>query len=62
MGRYNPSAPIILGNEWVGIRDENVQFSPIVNVAEQGHTFTTTSAYTLQDMAASTFAKCRPTW
>ena len=49
MGNYNPGAPFVLGNEWVGIRDENTQFSPLVNVVEQGSTFVTTTPYTLQD-------------
>lgn len=49
MGDYNPHAPVIVGNEWVGIRDEATQFSPAVDVVELGHTFRTASAYTLQD-------------
>lgn len=49
MGNYNPDAPFVLGNEWVGIRDEDTQFSPLVHVVEQGTTFTTTQAYTLKD-------------
>ncbi len=49
MGQYNPSAPFILGNEWVGIRDESTQFSPTVNVVESGHTFTTEASHVLQD-------------
>ena len=49
MGDYNPHVPVIVGNEWVGIRDENTQFSPAVDVVELGHSFRTESAYTLQD-------------
>ncbi len=49
MGDYNPHQPTILGEEWPGIRDENTQFSPAVDVVELGHTFRTESAYTLQD-------------
>lgn len=48
MGNYNPSVPIILGNEWVGIRDENTQLSPQVNATELGHTFRTAQAYVLE--------------
>jgi hypothetical protein len=44
MGNYNPHSPIILGEEWVPIRDEDVVFSPAVNVVELGHEFTTTVA------------------
>lgn len=49
MGSYNPYAPIILGQEWPGIREEATQFSPAVDVVESGHTFTTTTSYPLQD-------------
>jgi hypothetical protein len=40
MGEYNPHTPYILGQEWVGIRDELLAFEPTVNTAEQGHRFT----------------------
>ncbi len=49
MGNYNSHAPYILGEEWVPIRDENLTFSPAVNVVERGHRFTTTASRTLQD-------------
>ncbi len=49
MGQYNPRAPGVIGEEWVGIRDENTVFSPTVSLTENGHTFTTTVANTLQD-------------
>lgn len=49
MGNYNPSAPLILGEEWVGIREEVSQFSPTVNTQEQGHGFTLATSRTLQD-------------
>ena len=39
MGTYNPHLPYILGEEWVPIRDEDLVFSPSVNVVELGHTF-----------------------
>lgn len=43
MGNYNPYVPIILGQEWVPIRDENVTFAPTLNVVELGHEFTLAS-------------------
>jgi len=49
MGVYNPHTPQILGQEWVGIREEDMTFSPAVNVVEVGHGFTTLASYTLQD-------------
>ena len=39
MGNYNPHAPILLGEEWVPIRDEQTSFSPWVNLVEYGHGF-----------------------
>jgi hypothetical protein len=39
MGNYNPRAPVILGEEWVPIRDENLAFSPAVNAIEVGSGF-----------------------
>ena len=49
MGNYNPSAPQILGNEWVGIRDEDLSFSPAVNAFEVGHGFTLATARQVGD-------------
>lgn len=49
MGNYNPSAPIVLGEEWIGIRDETYNFAPGVSVDEVGHEFTLTSSQTLAD-------------
>ena len=49
MGTYNPSAPVVLGEEWVGIRDEDVTFSPGVALVEIGHRFTLTQSRTLAD-------------
>lgn len=40
MGNYNPNLPIILGQEWVPIRNEDVTFSPSVNSVEHGSGFT----------------------
>lgn len=40
MGNYNPNAPIILGQQWVPIREETTQFTPAANVVELGHGFT----------------------
>jgi hypothetical protein len=39
MGNYNPNKPEILGNEWVPIREENLEFSQVTNNIELGHTF-----------------------
>lgn len=49
MGNYNPDAPQILGNEWVGIRDENLTFSPAVNAVEMGHGFTLATSRQIGD-------------
>ena len=49
MGTYNPSLPVILGQEWVPIRDEDLQFSPAINVVEKGHGFTLAQSRVLQD-------------
>lgn len=47
---YNPNRPYILGEEWVGIRDENLVFSEAVNASEFGHTFVTPYSGPVQDM------------
>lgn len=47
MGNYNPHIPQILGQEWVPIRDENLEFSQAVNAYETGHAFSTTASRTL---------------
>lgn len=47
MGTYNPRAPEVLGPEWVAIRDEDITFSPAVNVVERGHTFYNDTSRTL---------------
>lgn len=44
MGNYNPSAPIILGEEWVPIREEDLIFNEQVNNVELGHNFTLTQS------------------
>lgn len=49
MGLYNPHVPEILGEEWVGIRNESLRFSPAVNVVEMGHRFNFTASRTLVD-------------
>lgn len=49
MGNYNPSAPLIVGEEWPGIRDEDLVYSPAVNAVEEGHGFTLTTSRTLLD-------------
>lgn len=49
MGNYNPDAPVILGNEWPGIHDENVLLTPDQNTVEYGYTMTVASPRTLAD-------------
>jgi hypothetical protein len=49
MGEYNPHIPQILGQEWVGIKEQDVTFAPAVNIYELGHGFSTESSYTLND-------------
>lgn len=49
MGNYNPQAPIILGEEWVPIRDEDVSFSPVVNAVERGQAFGMTGSSQVRD-------------
>jgi hypothetical protein len=49
MGNYNPHVPQNLGNEWVGIRDEDIQFSPVVNAYEIGTGFTLATARQIGD-------------
>jgi hypothetical protein len=44
MGLYNPHAPRIIGNEFVGIRDENLIFDPLANSFERGTGFTLSTA------------------
>ncbi len=39
MGDYNPHLPQILGEEWVGIKDVDLTFSPAINAVEIGHKF-----------------------
>lgn len=50
MGNYNPSAPIVLGEEWVGIRDETITFAPGIPNYEVGFTFTLEQSRTLQEV------------
>lgn len=52
MGNYNSHVPQILGEEWVPIRDDSLQLSPIVNSVESGHAFTLANNRTLQDCRA----------
>jgi hypothetical protein len=49
MGDYNPDVPYILGEEWVGIRNEAFQLTPAADVIEQGHTFTLAQGRAIQD-------------
>lgn len=49
MGDYNPYAPLILGQEWVPIRAEDVVISAAVDAVEDGHSFEIKTAQTLQE-------------
>jgi hypothetical protein len=49
MGEYNFYVPQILGQEWVGLRDEDVTFAPAVNIYELGHRFSTETSRTLSE-------------
>lgn len=44
MGNYNPRAPWVLGEEWVGIRDEDLVYAPSTSTTERGHGFTLTTS------------------
>ena len=46
MGDFNPHMPQILGQEWVPIREEITEFSPVVNAVEYGTGFTIRSTVT----------------
>ena len=48
MGKYNPNAPQILGQEWVPIRENPLTLTPAVNLLEVGHTFSLTSSQVVQ--------------
>ena len=39
MGVYNPGLPLILGQEWVPIREEQLTFQPDITSEELGYTF-----------------------
>lgn len=49
MGEYNPHAPIILGQEFVGIRDEDIAFLPGANTFEVGTSFTLETSRRVRD-------------
>lgn len=36
---YNPHFPTIMGNEWVPIREENLQYNQVINNVELGYSF-----------------------
>lgn len=50
MGNYNPYAPIILGQEWAPIREEDIEFNYRLTSVELGHEFTLAQSRTLQDI------------
>lgn len=47
MGEYNPNLPVIIGQEWVPIRNEDLVFDEAVNAFEQGHGFQLATARTV---------------
>jgi hypothetical protein len=49
MGNYNPDSPILLGEQWVPIRDAQLELSPATNFVESGHSFTLATSRVLQD-------------
>lgn len=49
MGTYNPDSPFILGNEWPGIRDYNIELDYNTPAAEYGVGFNLTGSSTLGD-------------
>lgn len=49
MGNYNPDAPFILGNEFAGIKDFDLEFSYNNNAAEYGVGFTLPGSTTITD-------------
>lgn len=49
MGNYNPHAPHIIGQEWVPIRNEDLELTPASNTIEVGHTFTLAQSRILQE-------------
>lgn len=50
MGNYNPYLPQILGQEWVGIRDEDYVLNPFANSLERGYSFTLPTATTINSV------------
>jgi hypothetical protein len=49
MGIYNPRAPLILGEEWVPIREESTLLTPTANTVEYGTRFTVGASATVSD-------------
>ncbi len=49
MGNYNPHAPLVLGQQWVPIRDQPVIYSPLVNSVERGQGFSLTANQQVRD-------------
>jgi hypothetical protein len=49
VANYNPLAPLVIGDEWVAIRNEDLTFATKTNVVEYGHGFTLATSRTLSD-------------
>lgn len=50
MANYNPSTPLILGQEWVPIRDEDLVLDPFSNSLERGYGFTLDAPTTVNNV------------
>jgi hypothetical protein len=49
MGVYNPNAPRVVGQEWVPIREEPIDFAPAINSVERGYSYTLTASRRIRD-------------
>lgn len=50
--KYNPNAPQIIGNEFLGIRDEDLTFDPFANTFEKGFEFQFSTGQTVNSVRA----------
>lgn len=49
MGNYNPRIPLILGQEWCPIRDEDMSFSSSIDTVEVGYTYVQQASQRIRD-------------
>ena len=47
MGNYNPDVPYVVGNQWAGIKEEDLVFGVNLNTFEQGYRFTVPAGQSL---------------